>query len=157
MSVLNAARQVIGLVHVRSKGNNNSNLASRHTVVSPNSAKEIHHTVGKSHHQMSESLFRIIRKKTMTNSRYLSLANSRRPISSNMGVSSTLEGSNSQEVAARQEDSNLVGEVNRSHSATTVNRWVIGRKSAQNLLRSRQAHAGEAIVGMAILAAINDN
>ena len=93
----------------------------------------------------------------MTNSRYLSLANSRRPISSNTGASSTLEGSNSQEVAARQEDSNLVEAVNRSHSATTANRWVIGRKSAQNLLRSRQAHAGEGIVGMAILAAINDN
>jgi len=97
--------------------------------------------------------------------RYRLLANSKKVAS--LEVYNHMEASSIQAVVSlgansmeqTKESSILVVVVvaKRSRSASTVNRWVIGRKNAQSLHRLRLGHVGEAMVGIVTSAAINDN
>ena len=95
--------------------------------------------------------------------RYRSLANSKKVASSevnnHMEASSIQAGVSLGENSMEQTEASsiLVVVAKRSRSASTVNRWVIGRKNAQSLHRLRLGHVGEAMVGMVTSAAINDN
>ena len=95
--------------------------------------------------------------------RYRSLANSKKGASSevnnHMEASSIKAGvslgANSREQTGAS--SILVVVAKRSHSSSTVSKWVIGPKNAPSLHRLRVGHVGEAMVGMVTSAAINDN